>query len=79
MNSDTVQQLFARYRELGFDTKVTLQSRTNSEMIEAWKNEYQSKVKEVLKNNGIDATGITVNEDDLKSQAWYDASRSWAH
>lgn len=79
LNSDIVQQQFARYRELGFDTKVTLQSRTNSEMIKAWKNEYQSKVKEVLKNNGIDATGITVSEDDLKSQAWYDASRSWAH
>ena len=79
LNSESVQNIFKRYKELGFDTEVVLKSRTNSEMIDVWKNEYQSKVNKVLKDNGIDATGIVVNEDELKSQAWYDASRSWSH
>lgn len=79
LGSDTVQAQFARYKELGFDTTAVLQAKSNSEMISIWKDEYQSKLKDVLKNNGIDATGIVVDENELKSQAWYDASRSWAH
>lgn len=79
LQSDNVQAQFNRYKELGFDITTTLQAKSNSEMITLWKDEYQSKLKEVLKNNGIDSTGIVVDEETLKSQAWYDASRSWAH